>query len=46
VMRSSAMRAGPPPVNFTADHPFLYLIVDDPTGAILFAGRLSNPTAE
>ena len=32
-----------PPVNFVADHPFLFLIIDDATAAILFIGRLMNP---
>ena len=30
------------PVIFHADHPFLYLITEKSTGAILFAGRYSN----
>ena len=33
------------PVIFRADHPFVYLIVHKPSGAILFLGRLSNPPA-
>lgn len=29
---------------FVADHPFLYLIIDEQTGRMLFAGRLLDPT--
>jgi len=37
------MDAGPSPaVTFHADHPFLYLITEKSTGAILFAGRYSG----
>jgi serine protease inhibitor len=31
-----------PPVAFTADHPFLFIIRDRETGFILFWGSLSN----
>jgi serpin B len=35
--------AGPPPEPFVVDRPFLFYIVDDATGAILFEGRVSDP---
>jgi len=37
--------AGDDPVDFIADRPFLFLIVDEPTGALLFMGRVMDPTA-
>ena len=39
---ASTMRP-PPPEIFRVDHPFLFYLVDGGTGAILFAGRMSNP---
>jgi serpin B len=35
-------RPVPTPV-FRADHPFLFMIVDDETGSVLFMGRVMNP---
>ncbi|CAI9831924.1 hypothetical protein IBTHAUMO2_470041 [Nitrosopumilaceae archaeon] len=34
-----------PPVYFAADRPFIFAILDDASGAILFMGRLSEPPA-
>jgi serpin B len=39
----SAAIAAPAPVSFRTDHPFLFYLVDDTSGAILFQGRVTDP---
>lgn len=36
---------GPSQPLFTADHPFIYFIIDDESGTILFMGKVTDPTA-
>ncbi|XP_058783179.1 serpin-ZX-like [Vicia villosa] len=33
----------PPPIDFVADHPFMFLIREDCSGTILFVGQVLNP---
>ena len=42
VMKLTSAPIGPP-VEFTVDHPFIFLIRDIETGTILFVGRVMNP---
>jgi len=43
-LRSAAELSRPEePVEFRADHPFVFLIRDNRTQAVLFLGRLVNP---
>jgi serpin B len=38
--------AEPPPTVFNANRPFIFLIQDDPTGAVLFLGKLADPSQQ
>jgi serpin B len=42
-VRSAAITRPAPPESFRVDHPFLFYLVDDTTGAILFEGRVTDP---
>jgi serpin B len=44
VMTLSAVMEPKPPVVFRADHPFLFVIRHEASGAVLFMGRVSDPT--
>jgi serpin B len=44
LMRATAVRMGEP-VEFRADHPFLFFIRDTASGAILFMGRVEDPAS-
>ncbi|XP_028801883.1 serpin-ZX-like [Neltuma alba] len=43
---NDGVMAGPPPeIDFVADRPFLFLIREDKSGAVLFVGQVLNPLA-
>jgi serpin B len=43
VMKELAAPRVDPPIEFKADHPYLYLIRDAQTGSLLFLGRMTDP---
>jgi serine protease inhibitor len=43
VLEAESVQAPEPTMVFNADHPFLFVIRDNTTGAILFMGRVVNP---
>ena len=46
MMRAGSAPRPEPPIPFVCDRPFLFFLRHVDTGALLFAGRLSMPTAE
>jgi serpin B len=44
-LEATAIRVEPQPVTFDANRPFLFFLRDDRTGTLLFAGRVTDPSA-
>jgi serpin B len=44
VMAEPGSAAGDQPIQFVVDRPFLFALRDNPTGAVLLAGRIGDPT--
>jgi hypothetical protein len=42
----NAQKTSAGPMEFMADHPFLFYVRDEPTGSILFMGRVMDPSAQ
>jgi serpin B len=45
VMAEGAGMPMTPPVSFHVDHPFMFVVRDRVSGAVLFMGRVEDPTA-
>ncbi|XP_026458685.1 serpin-ZXA-like [Papaver somniferum] len=43
VVSKGPPRAPPPPVDFVADYPFMFVVKEEQTGAVLFMGHVLNP---
>ena len=43
MVRATGAMTPEPVIEFNADHPFIYCLTDDQTGAILFMGRMEQP---